>query len=148
MNFKISTEINRSYQFAADGFNKKLFQALAPVFPILTLERYDGEKTGDEVHISMNLLVCKQQWVSVITQGKIDKDQEIIFIDEGKVLPWPLRSWKHRHIVKKNNDNSCFVIDDVTYSTGNKFFDFLILPSLFVQFVARKNKYKKYFSGL
>jgi len=149
MNFKISTQIDINYQKVSDGFNQKLFEALAPAFPKLELIRYDGESKGDEVHVLINLFIIKQLWVSIITQSKIESNEEIVFIDEGKLLPAPLKTWKHLHRIKKSNDeNICFVIDDVTYSTGFRILDWILLPTFLVQFFARKNKYKKYFYGL
>ena len=69
-----------------------------------------------------------------------------LFVDEGKILPPPLKSWKHHHIIKKVSDTSSLIIDDIVFSSGNIWPDRLLYPFLKLQFLLRIPVYKRYFA--
>ncbi len=102
----------------------------------LKIERFDGCKKGDEVH----LLVAGQRWVSHITELYEDED-EIYFVDVGAIIPPPLTKWKHIHRIERTGKNTCNVIDDIEFSTGNKYTDKLIYPALMAMFLLRRPVY-------
>jgi ligand-binding SRPBCC domain-containing protein len=84
----------------------------------------------------------KQNWVSVITRS----DQTKVmwsFRDEGKILPWPLKSWRHDHIVRKLSETHSEIIDDITFDAGS--FNYIIYPLLKATFGIRPKRYKRYF---
>ena len=131
-----------------DGFNIDLFKALKPPLVNLEVKRFDGCKKGDEVHLSISPGIIPGptlNWVSHITADNEDQD-EWSFIDEGAVLPFPLKSWHHHHRVVRSANGSK-IIDDITFSTGNSILDALVKPGLFLQFVGRKPVYQKFFGS-
>lgn len=128
-----------------EGFNLKLFKALKPPLMSLDVERFDGCNVGDEVHLNVGLGPFKAKWVSLITDNQ-ENENETFFVDEGKYLPFPLKSWKHIHRVVKNDEEVSEIQDDIEYSTGNRALDTLMYPVLYLQFAARKPVYKKFFS--
>jgi ligand-binding SRPBCC domain-containing protein len=138
MKIKITTPVNRNFREVFALFNLKLFEALKPPVVNLKVERFDGCKKGDEVH----LIVAGQRWVSHITDY-VENDDEIYFIDRGVIIPAPLNSWLHIHRIERSGENFCNVIDDIEYSTGNIFTDRLIYPAIYAMFVMRKSIYQR-----
>ena len=138
MKIKITTPIKRNYREVFALFNLQLFEALKPPVVNLKVERFDGCKKGDEVHLK----VAGQRWVSHITDY-VENEDEIYFIDRGVIIPPPIKSWLHIHRIERSGENSCNVIDDIEYSTGNAFIDKLIYPALCAMFAMRKPIYKR-----
>jgi len=79
-----------------EQFNKEMFYYLTKNAPVTPL-RYDGDEVGSEVHLDMNF-PWKDKWISVITDRNIH-DTRCYFIDEGIVLPFKIKKWKHHHII-------------------------------------------------
>lgn len=144
MRITIRTKVKQEYKRIFQAFDINLFMKLKPPLVSLNVKRFDGCKKGDEIHIETNILGIRQQWISLITSQHSDEN-EIYFIDEGVLLPKPLKYWKHKHIIEKSIDSS-IIIDDICYRSGSKFVDFLMFPALFLQFFYRKPIYKSYFS--
>lgn len=138
MKIKISTPINKNFKEVFSSFNLELFKALKPPFINLMVERFDGCKKGDEVHLK----VAGKRWVSHIIEC-VENEDEIYFIDRGVIIPPPLKNWLHIHRIERSGENSCHVIDDIEYTTGNIFIDNLIYPAIYVMFAMRKPTYKK-----
>ena len=143
MNFKISTKVKQDYETVFAGFDVHLFKELKPPLVGLEVLRFDGCKTGDEVHVKINTFGVKQLWKSLITANFKDA-KSIYFVDEGSLLPRPLKYWKHKHEIAKFIENS-IIIDNITYRTGNVLLDLLIFPLFYMQFYFRKGIYKRYF---
>ena len=146
MRIVIKTKVAQNYRKVFQGFDIKLFMKLKPPFIGLKVKRFDGCSMGDVIQVQISMLVFKQNWTSVITE-QVQNDKEIYFIDEGSVLPKPLKYWKHKHIIEKSVDSS-IIIDDITYKSGSIFVDFLLFPAFFIQFFYRKPVYKSYFGKL
>ncbi len=144
MHIKLSTKVNKNYREVFQAFDINLFMKLKPPLVSLNVIRFDGCKTGDEVHLETGILGSKQKWISKITDNYSGYDCKY-FIDEGLLLPNPLKYWKHKHIIENCVDSSV-IIDDICYKTGNIFMDFLIFPAFFLQFLYRKPVYKRYFN--
>lgn len=144
MKIIIRTDINRTLSEVSQSFNLKLFKALKPPFVDLQIPRFDGCQKDDEVHLKIKFGPLRQDWISLITEQNEDKN-EWYFIDEGRVLPPPLKQWKHKHRVMKTGENSVLIIDDIFYSTENRLLDFIIYPPMYIQFWLRKPAYKKFF---
>ncbi len=124
-------------------FNEELFKALKPPIINLEVKRFDGCKTGNEVHLAMDVFgLVNQEWVSLITDHS-ESFEECYFVDEGKKLPSPLKYWRHRHRLIRINDHTSYVVDDITFSTGNKALDAIIYPVLYGMFSFRIPVYKK-----
>ncbi|MDO9183889.1 MAG: hypothetical protein Q7U04_15850 [Bacteriovorax sp.] len=143
MKILIKTRIEKNYQLLFSKFNIDLFKALKP--PLLRLEilRFDGCKKGDEIHLQIDFFgLAKQKWISHITDG-FRNDYEIVFVDEGALLPPPLKKWKHNHRIEKINELDSYIVDEIYYTTGNKALDLLIYPALYAMFFYRKPIYKR-----
>ena len=145
MKIFIETHVKASYLEVAKGFDLALFEALAPSFPKVQVLRFDGCEKGNQVWIAMNLIFFKQQWNAIIIDNQ-QSESEWSFMDEGIVLPFPLKSWKHHHRVLKKEDGGSIVIDSIEYRTFSKIVDYLCYPLFYLQFSARSPIYKKIFS--
>ena len=145
MNFTITTSIQQPFLKVKEDFNEHLFKKLNPPFPKVELKRFDGCKKGDVVDMRLLFGPFHQRWESLITADDTTNGY-FFFQDEGRVLPFFLKYWKHRHWVKKVDNYSCEIVDDVHFSTGNFFTDLLLLPILQAQFLYRKPVYKRFFA--
>ena len=143
MRVKIQTKVEKNYSEVFQGFDIHLFMKLKPPLVGLNVIRFDGCKAGDIIHVVINFPGIKKEWISEITENA-ENSNEKYFVDEGKVLPKPLRYWKHRHVIQKSIDSSV-IIDDISYSTKSKILDFMLFPLIFLQFFYRKPVYKSYF---
>jgi hypothetical protein len=73
MNIFLKTSVEKSIQEVWDGFDEKLFKALAPPFPPFRVLRFDGCLTGDKVGIELDFIFFKQNWESdIIEHQKAD----------------------------------------------------------------------------
>ena len=144
MRIIIKTKVEQDFKKVFQAFDINLFMKLKPPLVSLDVIRFDGCQKGNEVHIEVKLLWMKQKWISLITEQQ-SNENKIYFIDEGVLLPKPLKYWKHKHIIDKSIDSS-IIIDDICYNTNNILLDFLLFPALFLQFYFRKPVYKSYFS--
>ncbi len=143
MKFNVKTKVNAPIEHVWGNFNRNLFLKLAPVFPPLTLLRFDGCKVGDIVCLKLGFIFFSQIWEShVIAQET--KENEISFIDEGKKLPFFLKYWQHTHILQKNADNTTTIIDAISYKSPF-WLDYLFFPLLYLTFAYRIPIYKKFF---
>lgn len=146
MRILFETEISLNYLKIKERFNRELFLFLKPPGVKLDLQRFDGCAPGDEVHLALNSMGLKQKWVSVMTAEKQD-EKEWSFVDEGKLLPWPLKYWKHHHRVLYLDDNSSKIIDDITFNSAYPWLDALMYPVLWSSFAIRPARYRKFFQG-
>ena len=144
MTIKISTKVNSDLKTVIRGFDQKLFLSLNPPFPPVKLLRFDGCKKGDQVTLELNFLLFKQTWISKIVDDRLEENQWY-FVDEGKKLPFFLKTWTHKHLVNRI-DEQALIIDQIQYSTGTILSDLLMYPVLLLQFLYRKPVYKRVFS--
>ena len=147
MQIHIQTLVKGRYDEVFKAFDENLFKALKPPLLDLKIQRFDGSHRGGEIHLEIGFLGLSKKWVSVITDEYYGEDENY-FIDEGLVLPSPLKSWKHSHIVRKIDNENCYIIDQIEFSSGNKILDFFIYPGLYIQFLLRRPVYKKFFTAL
>jgi len=143
MHVKVTTQVKQSLTQVKAGFNEDLFLKLNPPFPSVSLLRFDGCLKGDLVELLLDFKVGKQKWVSEITFDN-ETAERFEFIDEGIVLPFPFRFWKHHHILIGNAEG-CQIVDSIEYKANNKLMTMLLYPLLFLQFVYRKPVYKRVF---
>ena len=143
MNIKISTKVNQSLLKVWEGFDLELFSRLAPAFPPVEVKEFGGCLKGDKVHLELNFILFKQDWISDIIDQK-QTESEIYFIDEGTKLPFFLSHWQHRHRMVKDGEGT-IIIDDITFKTPTILTDYLFYPLMYLQFLYRKPIYKKVF---
>ena len=143
VNIKISTKVNQSLLKVWEGFNLELFSKLAPPFPPVEVKEFGGCLKGDKVHLELNFILFKQDWISDIVDQK-RTETEIYFIDEGTKLPFFLSYWKHKHRLVKDNEGT-LIIDEINFKTPTILTDYLFYPLMYLQFLYRKPIYKKVF---
>ena len=143
MKLILKTKVDGYYKEVMRRFDLALFEALKPIGAKMEIRQFTGSETGDIVELEF-VSPIKAKWRSEITDHGSD-DKQAYFIDEGRVLPFPLKKWKHRHIVEKIDDDASCIIDDIYFSSGIKILDILIYLPLLLSFYPRKKIYKRYF---
>lgn len=143
MQLHLKTNVKQNYLQVFNSFDEQLFRKLAPPCPKLNLIRFDGSEPGDVVEVELQTGIKSFRWASLITARSITAT-EAYFVDEGQVLPPPLKLWHHKHLVAANSTGSV-IHDIITYSTGSKLFDLLLYPLMLLQFGMRKPVYRKVF---
>jgi ligand-binding SRPBCC domain-containing protein len=144
MKLYFETHLNLPFEKVRDQFNRGLFEFLAPPLIPFNMKRFDGCKKGDEVHLELGFKGISQEWVSLMTFEETNASGWS-FIDEGKVLPWPLKHWKHHHRVDRLSATESRIIDDISYDCSSIFLDLLIKPVLWSVFAIRPKRYQKFF---
>lgn len=141
MRITITTLVEQDYDTVYERFDRDLFEALAPPLLPLKLLRFDGSRTGDEVHIAIGPM----RWDALITDhGR--SPSENYFVDKGTQLPFFLKTWEHHHRILKDGTGSR-IVDDIRYTTPfGRLGDAIFYPILYMQFAARKPVYRRYFS--
>lgn len=129
----------------AAGFTRALFVALAPPFPKFHLIRYDGSRTGDTVIIELQAGPKRWRWTSRITDDGVLPDGTHFFVDEGQLVPAPLRQWRHRHLIEPAPGGGSVIVEDIHFSTGRRWLDWLIRPAMWAQFKLRGPVYRRWF---
>ena len=145
MEIIITTEVNGNYIDIMDRFDRDLFEALQPNLGKMNILEFTGSKKGDIVSLEF-LSPVKAHWSSDITADG-SNESEAFFIDEGRILPSPLKYWQHKHIVKKLSDNRSVIIDQINYRAKYGLTLFLY-PILYFTFASRKKVYRSYFSSM
>ncbi|MCB0737915.1 MAG: hypothetical protein KDC92_10410 [Bacteroidetes bacterium] len=143
MNITLRTKVNGHYMKVMQGFDRNLFEALAPPFPKFSVEAFTGSETGDKVDVKFGWPL-NSHWKSDITSHG-QNEQETWFVDEGTEMPFGLKKWHHRHVVKKISETESEIIDDMTFKAGNRLASLLLYVPLLFAFLPRKGKYKRYF---
>ena len=141
--FKIQTPVSASMRDVWAQFDKSLLLKISPPFPKVHIRRFDGCLRGDEVELEIQVFGMKILWTSHITESK-ETAKKIYFIDEGRIVPFGIQSWKHVHSIISVNEKTCIVEDFVTYQTKFIILDYLLFPMLWGMMLYRKPFYKKY----
>jgi ligand-binding SRPBCC domain-containing protein len=146
MKLRFETAIPKPFEKIRDHFNRELFTSISPAFIPFNIKRFDGCKKGDEIHIDLGPGFASQSWVSLITFEETNASGWS-FIDEGKVLPWPLLYWKHHHRVDRMGPTESKIVDDIEFECSPQFLTPLMRPFLWTVFAIRPARYKKFFQG-
>ena len=139
MNITLRSKVSGNLATVSERFDEDLFRYLLP--PGAQLIEFGGSKKGDIVHLKLPIA---GEWVSEITENG-SSDDTIYFIDEGRVLPFPLKRWKHKHILQRVGE-STIIEDNMSFYTGSLLTDLLFYPVLYLSFLPRVRQYKKYFN--
>lgn len=142
MRIVLETKVEQDHAQVFAGFTEELFLKLAPPGIPIKLQRFDGCKKGDVVHLQLNFLLFKQDWISDITDAG-RSESEHFFIDKGRKLPFFLKTWEHHHRIVKDGSGSR-IVDDFRY-TAPLGLTWLLRPVLWLQFAYRKPIYRKVF---
>lgn len=145
MKIHFETILNRPLSEIKAGFTRELFLYLSPPGVKVNLRRFDGCSPGNEVHLEIQSPIMKQQWVSLIT-AENESASEWSFVDEGKVLPFPLKRWRHHHRVISLGDGTSKIVDDISFECVPGLGPF-VYPFLWLVFSVRPGRYRKFFQG-
>ncbi|RYD76341.1 MAG: hypothetical protein EOP53_14870 [Sphingobacteriales bacterium] len=143
--FVIETIVNAPMEKVWQNFDIHLFHALQPAFPKTEILQFDGSEPGNEVKIILHILGLKQRFFARIVDRK-ESAAENYFIDEGTETPFFIKTWRHKHIVSRLDENSSVIKDNITFSSPNKIMEAFFYPVLYAQMYFRKAVYRKYFS--
>ena len=138
MNITLRSKVIGDLTTVYNRFDHNLFRYLLP--PGAQLIEFGGSKKGDIAHLKLPLA---GEWISEITENGMSEGL-CYFIDEGRKLPFPLKKWKHKHILHAAG-KSTIIEDNMTFSTGNIITDILFYPVLLLSFLPRLWQYKSYF---
>lgn len=116
MNFKLKTPVKGNYKTVIAAFDRQLFEALKPSLGKMEILEFTGSKKGDKVHLRF-ISPVKADWISDIVEDGID-GHRAWFVDQGTTLPWPIKTWTHKHIVEKIDEQNALIIDDRTSSSS------------------------------
>ena len=141
LKINLKSNIEHDFKSVLERFDGDLFRYLLP--PRAELIEFGGSKQGDKVHLKLPIA---GEWISEITEDTIS-DDFFYFIDEGRKLPFPLKKWHHRHVLRKNGPKT-IVEDIMSFSTGTIITDLFFYPVLYLSFLPRVWQYGKYFKSL
>ncbi|MFD2571895.1 hypothetical protein ACFSUS_14720 [Spirosoma soli] len=146
MNLILKTRVGQGLPTVWAGFDRALFDQLSPPFPPVKVVRFDGCLPGDVVHLRLNFLLFRQDWISLITDQQTTEN-EIYFVDKGTRLPFFLSYWQHHHRLLRDpsDKQQTIVVDDITFRTPFILTDYLIYPLMWLQFAYRKPIYRRVF---
>ena len=144
MRFKLKTKVNGGYREVFKRFDRDLFEYLLPKRADVELVEFGGSQTGDRVHLAFKSPL-KATWISEITEHGSNADMAW-FVDVGTTLPFGLKSWRHRHIVRRLDQDHSEIIDDIEFAFSNQFLSMTFLPAVYLAFLPRKQQYRKYFN--
>ncbi|MCS7085131.1 MAG: hypothetical protein RMM53_05130 [Bacteroidia bacterium] len=137
MKFTIATRVGLPPRRAAERFDARLFQALAPPFPKIRLLRFEPQR----VEMRLDFGVFRSMWESKVEDWIFDAE-EARFVDTGVRLPPPLKSWRHVHRLRAHGQGS-ILYDEIEYTTGVRPLDWLIFPFLWAMMAYRRPIYRK-----
>ncbi|MEQ8925906.1 MAG: hypothetical protein RLO81_08845 [Fulvivirga sp.] len=141
MNLTITSKVKGDLEWVYSNFDEKLFGYLLP--PGAKLIAFGGSVKGAIVHLKLPLA---GEWLSEIIEDK-QTDSECYFIDVGRKLPFPLKRWRHKHLLLKKGE-LVRIEDQMTFSSGYLVLDLIMLPMLWLSFLPRKWQYQGYFNQL
>lgn len=144
MHLLLKTRVNKPLPAVWAAFDKTLFNKLSPPFPPVDVVRFDGCLKGDVVHLRLNFILFRQDWISLIVDQQSSTD-EIYFVDQGTQLPFFLTYWHHRHRLLRHPSGNTVVVDDITFRTPFLLTDYLMYPLMWLQFAYRKPIYRNVF---
>ena len=146
MNVTLQSKVKGNYKEVMAAFDRKLFEALKPPVGKMEIVTFTGSEKGDKVHLRF-LKPFKAEWISDIVEHGAT-EQEAWFVDVGTTVPWPLKTWKHKHIVRKVDEQTSIIIDDMSFTGKNTILSLILVPAIFLAFFPRKSVYKRYFEAL
>lgn len=143
MRILLKTKVKGNYREVMEQFDRKLFEALLPKQGKTEIAAFTGSRKGDRVHLKF-ISPIKADWQSDITEDGVD-DNKAYFVDEGVVMPFGLKSWRHQHITERIDDTSCYIIDDINFEGKNALLTNILYPVFYFGFAPRKGIYQSYF---
>lgn len=129
---------------AAAKFNINLFKALAPAFPQLQIDRYEGQQTGDYIELRLGLWPVWVPWKLTIADHW-DEADTWGFVDQGLVMPWPLAAWRHEHRLNAYPGGQTEIVDSIEFTVRLRWLAPMMGWLVRKQMEGRQPAYKAYF---
>jgi len=64
-------------------------------------------------------------------------------VDEGVIVPFGIKTWRHEHRIEVNNTTQSVIIDKIQFQTNYKLLDWLLFPLIWGMIAYRIPLYKK-----
>lgn len=139
---KINTKVGKPFATVKQAFVNKDAKLLKYLLPIGSeLLHYKGIRRGAIIKVKVFGVPCKFK-VITYSVGK----SSLYFNDimqEGTLLG--TKYWSHRHKIKKLSDNETVIIDEITFTSTNKYKDFILHVLFLSSFAIRSLQYKTFF---
>jgi ligand-binding SRPBCC domain-containing protein len=149
MRLLCKTRVGASVEAVWVGFDRSLFERLAPPFPALRILSFEGSRPGDRIEVELNFGLFQKKWISRITES-FDQGPERYFVDEGVPpdLPFGLKQWRHVHRLRALPDGRTSIEDDISFTSGNPIWDVFLWVGFYFQIgLWRKPIYRRHFAG-
>lgn len=138
----VHTPISMSKEIVQESFDYDLLQYVLPWF--LKVELYEGKDLEDKTKIN-----CLYFDVFCISQVIFTWDnKQSTGVEQEGIYTSLFTKWCHITNIVRNKEDSCTIIDDVSFSSGNIFLDYLYYIPIKLLFWHRSIKYKQFFSRL
>lgn len=141
----VRSAVNAPFTTVVSHFNRSLLEALSPDLLRLRILQYDGQLPGNRFCMQLGPSFLGVEWEGVVTASG-STPGTYWFEDVGVRLPFPLKCWKHRHIVRKS-EHGTVIIDIIYFSSGFVLLDWFLFPFLLSMFKARTKKYRAFFNS-
>ncbi len=102
---------------------------------------YEGNRPGAKIHFRLKTPFGKKDWKGEIN-GYGETPDEIWFSDEGKEIPFGIKTWHHKHRLIKT-EYGTKIRDEVEVTFKNALLTPLLAPGIWLQFLYRKPLYSK-----
>ena len=145
MKVQCSTIVPGTVSEVFSRFDRSLFEALKPPGMPMRLDRYDGNAAGDRIHVTIGAPLLPQRWESVIVE-RGQSANECFFVDEGRILPFPLKYWRHVHRVRSAGEQ-VEIIDDIDFRTAIRPLDPLMWLLIALMMNLRRPVYRSFFGS-
>ncbi len=86
---KVPAEIGSVWNFFVDINNLVRIS----IFPKVKVLKHAGTLEGRDTELQLNFLLFKQKWNLVY----VEVQEEQFFIDKSTKVPFPFKSWQHKH---------------------------------------------------
>ncbi len=145
MRMLLKTPVRGNYKKVFAGFDQSLLLKLTPPGMKMKLTHSDpSDLPGGKIKIQVTIFgLIKQEWENAFSDYELGA-QECHFVDTGRIMPFPIRFWRHNHRVQKDGENA-LILDDIEYKCSFFLLDWLLYPILWLQFKYRKPIYQRHF---
>ncbi len=146
MRFQILTRVKGDHREVFRQFDQNLLLQLNP--PGVRLQILDFQEPdvpGGRIKLRVTILgSIRQDWENEFSQYELS-DRECHFVDEGVLMPFPIRKWRHDHRILADGPGRAIINDDITFKTGFFLMDWMMFPILWLQFRYRRPIYRRKF---
>ncbi|SDN39575.1 SRPBCC family protein [Alkalicoccus daliensis] len=111
--FHFKTEIDKPLEQVWNFFQSNENLVAITGFPKISLLGDKEVFEGADIQLKMNFIFMKLHWQGEITEVA----DHSYFIDEGKKLPFPFKSWKHVHAFKEKDAETTIMYDRVEFES-------------------------------